>query len=136
MAISNSLTVYLAGPINGCTDEEAKGWRDRVVGAVDGVTFIDPMERDYRGAEDANVDEIVDKDKQCIDQCDILLANVWKPSVGTAMEIMWAYERGLEVVLINESDGPMSPWLRYHSNCCLRSIDEAIEMLRLRKASA
>ncbi len=34
MGFGNQLAVYLAGPINGCTDEEAKGWRDQMVAGI------------------------------------------------------------------------------------------------------
>lgn len=53
-------TIYLCGPINGCTDEECKDWREMVKANWAGHS-IDPMRRDYRGKEDECVDEIVER---------------------------------------------------------------------------
>lgn len=43
------MKVYLAGPINGCTDAEAKNWREEL--KTHFPNAIDPMKRDYRGVE-------------------------------------------------------------------------------------
>ncbi len=121
---------YLAGPINGCTDEEAKGWRDQMVAGIDGVTFFDPMERDYRGEELANVQQLVERDKQLIEQSDYVVANVWKPSTGTAMEILHAHYVGRPVILIAPDGEKISPWLVYHASYRVGSVEEAIALLK------
>lgn len=36
-------TVYLGGPINGCTDSEANGWRQGFMDSLAGCKFLDPM---------------------------------------------------------------------------------------------
>lgn len=130
MGFGNQLAIYLGGPINGCTDEQAKGWRSQMVAGLDGVTFFDPMERDYRGIELQNVQELVERDKQLIEQCDYVVANVWKPSTGTAMEIMYAHYIGRPVILIVEDGSQISPWLVYHSSYRVSSVDEAIALLK------
>jgi nucleoside 2-deoxyribosyltransferase len=115
--------VYLSGPINGCTDEEAKGWRERAKRLLPGIETLDPMRRDYRGREQGNVPVIVAEDKRDIDECDVLLVNAMRPSWGTAMEVMLGYERGKRVVAFREDTRP-SPWLEWH--CDLKcSLEEA-----------
>ena len=42
-----NIKVYLCGPINGCTDTEAKNWREAVKEHF--PASVDPMKRDYRG---------------------------------------------------------------------------------------
>jgi hypothetical protein len=116
---------YLGGPINGCTDEEAHGWRDAAKEILmrGGHTWRDPMERDYRGQEQdlGIVKEIVEGDKDDIDLCDVALMNCPKPSYGTAMEILYAWEHGNIVLVVLPDDGSTpSPWITYHSDHIFR----------------
>ena len=64
------MKIYLCGPINGCTDEEAGDWRDLLKSHY--PQAIDPMKRDYRGVEDVAYREIVDLDKRDVQECDAL----------------------------------------------------------------
>ena len=120
--------VYLCGPINNCTDEEAINWRQRVKQFFPGA--IDPMKRDYRGVEQQAYREIVDLDKRDIRNSDVILVNYFKPSVGTSMEVLYAWQRGIPVVVWCSSSASISPWLRYHSTAFVHSLDEAIAKLR------
>lgn len=119
--------IYLAGPINGCTDQEATSWRQQVKSIH--PHCLDPMDRDYRGKESENVATIVEGDKADIDKCDGMLVFFEKPSVGTSMEVLYAYERGTPVVIVNVSGKPLSPWLVYHSKAQLTNIPAAIKVL-------
>lgn len=114
---------YLCGPINGCSDEEATGWRTRAKALFPDA--LDPMRRDFRGQEAANVSEIVEGDKHDIDGCDALLVWHERPSVGTAMEVLYAWERGKRVVVIDRSGWPLSPWLVYHAHAVTTSLELA-----------
>lgn len=117
-------TVYLAGPIAGCNDEEASGWRQGFVEAHPAHEFLDPMRRDYRGKEDDNVNDIVELDIEDIDTADIFLAYCWQVSWGTAMEIFYAYTSGKRVILVVPEGVRVSPWLRYHSDEIYKSLDD------------
>lgn len=127
------LKVYLCGPINACTDSEAKDWRaiasDLLLKL--GLRVLDPMDRDYRGRElePGIAKEIVENDKLDLDACSALIVYYHKPSVGTSMEILYAKERGRIVALIDTSTAPLSPWLVYHSTKIFKSIQEACEWL-------
>jgi hypothetical protein len=112
------MRVYLGGPINGCTDEEANGWRQIVAPLLEaaGHTPVDPMVRDYRGKEDIAWREIVEMDKKDIDKCQVLLMYSPKPSVGTAMEILYGFQQRKNVIVVVPPDAPVSPWLRYHAS--------------------
>lgn len=115
--------VYLCGPINGCTDSECKDWREFVKSW--GIPTVDPMERDYRGKEDECFAEIVELDKRDIDMCDVVLVNYDKPSVGTSMEILYAWERGKRVIVVRNPQTKISPWLKYHAHSICASFADA-----------
>lgn len=121
-------TIYLCGAINGCTDSEAKDWREKVKRQLGySYQFLDPMRRDYRGREDDCVDEIVYGDYADIAQSDIILAAADRPSWGTAMEIHHAFGIGKRVISVCE--GRVSPWLRKHSTTVMPALDVAIYRL-------
>ena len=80
--------IYLCGAINGCSDEECKTWREQTRLLLSNQNCIDPMRNDYRGIENQNVCRIIDQDKADIDNSEIVLVMIDKPSFGVAMEIM------------------------------------------------
>jgi|SRR5436190_16748830 len=122
------MRIYLCGPINACSDAEAKDWRkectDYLVAA--GHEVLDPMSRDFRGKEAESTQEIVEGDKRDIDNCGVILVYYWKPSVGTSMEVLYAWETNTTVVLVDASNAPLSPWLLYHSAYICKSLPEAL----------
>ncbi len=84
--------VYLAGPIAGCSDAECNDWRDLVISLLDSsFKAINPMRRDDRGKEDENINNIVELDKVDIVQSDAIIVSYDKPSVGTSMEVFFAF---------------------------------------------
>jgi hypothetical protein len=120
------MLVYLAGAINGCTDEECKDWRTYVKNKLGDTRCLDPMVRDYRGREMECIDEIVEGDKKDIDNSTHILVSYEKPSVGTSMEILYAWERKIPVYVVSSKENRLSPWLVYHSNGVFHSYDEAM----------
>lgn len=122
------MRVYLAGPINGCTDDEAVNWREVVKQRLGAENCIDPMVRDYRGKEDDSVQEIVESDKEDIYNATVVLANCWQVSWGTAMEIFFAWTMKKKVITVLPPGARVSPWLRYHSDV-VHSLDAALALL-------
>ncbi|MFF4478700.1 nucleoside 2-deoxyribosyltransferase [Streptomyces sp. NPDC001520] len=120
--------MYLAGPIQGRTDSEAKDWRNVARVLLRG-NVLDPMVRDYRGCEGENVRAIVEGDKADIRTCGAVLAYCPHPSVGTSMEIHYAWTLRIPVVSVVPA-GPVSPWLRYHSIGVFRDLAAAIADLQ------
>ncbi len=121
------MKVYLCGPINGCTDEECRDWRE--MAKLHLPDTLDPMRRDYRGKEQDSVREIVELDKIDVTNSDVILVNFDKPSVGTSMELLYAWERGKMVVVVHKAGVVLSPWLVYHSHYRFTSFDEALTFI-------
>jgi nucleoside 2-deoxyribosyltransferase len=120
------MRAYLCGPINGCTDDEAMTWRDWFKQQNSFFEFVDPMKRDYRGKEAEDYREIVELDKRDVREVDVLIVMYTQPSVGTSMEIFYAWTIGKPVIVINESNKPLSPWMRYHATAIVRSKELAL----------
>ena len=129
------MKIYLAGPINACNDKEASDWREYLktkfnpvhlhsyAKLLDQYIFIDPMTRDFRGVEGNHTHGIVEGDLRDIEQSDILVANTWQPSFGTAMEIFHAKRLGKHVIIMHP-EGPISPWLSYFSNQIVHTLEK------------
>jgi nucleoside 2-deoxyribosyltransferase len=120
--------VYLCGPINGCTDAECNDWRAEVKRHFPAA--VDPMKRDYRGKEAESYREIVDLDKRDVRNVDVLLVNYVKPSVGTAMEVFYAWTLGKPIIVLCAADASISPWLRYHSTSFVHSVADAVSKIQ------
>lgn len=123
---------YLRGPINGCSDSECNDWRATIKAAFPGA--IDPMRRDYRGSEGDDFREIVELDRRDVARCDCFVANCPKPSVGTSMEILLAWQIGKPVVAIVPDVRDVSPWLRYHCTKLVTSTADAVAWVNTRLA--
>ena len=122
------MKIYLAGPIFDCDDSECVAWRTRAKELLVGCELADPMARDYRGKTTENATAIVEEDKAAIDSCDILLVNFHKPSAGTSMEILYAWERKIPVYVIYP-DGVVSPWVLYHATEVFPTLEKAVETI-------
>lgn len=128
------MKVYLCGPINGRTDADCNDWRAFAKAALGPENCLDPMDRDYRGRElePGIAKTIVEQDKNDIQACTDLLVYFDKPSVGTAMEVFYAWQHQRPVTIVNVSGKPPSPWLHYHSCLIVPSLPDAIAAIHRR----
>ena len=128
------LKVYLAGPINGCTDEECKEWREEARQILEPThAVIDPMDFDCRGLEREMVGEIIKHDLDRLDEADIVLVNANRPSWGTAMELVYARQGGKPVIAyVGFGSSDVSPWLQGHSaKVCHTLVEACFEIVNL-----
>lgn len=123
------IAVYLCGGINKLPDSDAIDWREAAKSMLVGFAHLDPMRRDYRGKESDSVTEIVVGDLADITESSIVLANVSRPSWGTAMEVYHAFVRGKTVVAFGAGDRP-SPWLVFHTHRLVTTLEEAVAAVR------
>lgn len=124
------MKVYLCGGINGLSDSDAKDWREQAKVMLAPLETLDPMRRDYRGVEAANVHEIVHGDLKDISECDVVLAMCARPSWGTAMEIFYAHTINKPVFSVVPNISAVSPWLAFHSVICV-SLEYAVAQITL-----
>ena len=149
---SASISVYLAGPV-GYSSDNGTGWREEIENDYgDQFTFRNPLAKYnipadnlslVEGVSDPNnkktvgVDEIVKGDKQLLEGSDAVLVG-YEPvrSIGTPMEVMWAYERGHPIALWPIEGtwmSELSPWYRYHIDhfgslaSCLQFISQEVD---------
>ena len=90
--------------------------------------LIDPLVLIPEDAGDRqNYTEIVCVDKEAIRKCNGLLAYITRPSFGTSMELLFAYDVvKIPIIIVNpDGDWKDDPWLRYHSDFIVDKIDEA-----------
>lgn len=127
--------VYLCGPILGRTDEDCVHWRERAAQLLDPIPVRDPVKlRDYRGKEhqDEAPEVIVLGDLKDINESACLLVMFDKPSVGTAMEIRYAFaERKIPVYVIDTSNSQRSPWLVFHTTRFFPTLEKACNFINI-----
>ncbi len=141
--------VYLAGPIAGCTGEEATDWRMTAGYALQrrGIETLSPMrEKNFRGQKiehDFHVYEqrgafftsrgIMTRDRNDVIRCDALLVNLLgatKPSLGTVMELAWADILRKPVVVAIEREGNVHdnhPMIHEAIGFRVETLEEAID---------
>jgi nucleoside 2-deoxyribosyltransferase len=118
--------VYLAGPISGQSFASATEWRATAIQNLRkyGIKAYSPMRSKefLRGSGElptfasmpdagplATSKGIMSRDHNDCIRADALLINflgVDRVSLGTAMELAWAYDRHIPVVVVAESDNP------------------------------
>jgi nucleoside 2-deoxyribosyltransferase len=64
-----------------------------------------------------------------IRSCDAVVVMYTQPSVGTSMEVLFAWSLGIPVIVIDESNKPLSPWLVYHSTAIVKTKQECCSKL-------
>jgi len=121
--------IYLAGAIHHSADPVS--WRIELQQSSCEFNFANPMARGVHPDKDPR-EEIVDGDLELIDDSDGLLVG-WHseiPSVGTPMEIRYASEQGIPVVVWRRDDSEQtSPWLQYHADRLCEQRDAALWQL-------
>jgi len=104
---------YLSGPMEGCTEEEANGWRRYAASRLAPhmtvrIPELAPNYDDYVQMVQRDIDDIA--------ASRYVLVNPWKTSTGTSMEAMLAHTTQKWVVVVERPDGYVNPWLRVHSS--------------------
>jgi hypothetical protein len=136
--------VYLSGPVAAYADGGA-AWRDRVQREYRSrLTFNDPLSKYNVPVEDLTVilgssddparvsaTELVESDKEMLRDSDAVLVGYTDvQSIGTPMEVMWASERDVPVVIWIRDTTPvhdLSPWYQYHATAVTDDLRRAVE---------
>jgi nucleoside 2-deoxyribosyltransferase len=141
--------VYLAGPISGLTYDECTRWRDeaRVALLPHGIECYSPMrnkaflrevgtiEQSYPGYALSGDRAIMTRDHHDTTTADAVLVNLLgtaRVTIGTVMEIAWAWDRKIPVVAVIEPAGNLHdhPMVREAIGFRTRSVADAVEVVR------
>ena len=154
-------TVYVAGPIAGCTWEETVEWRDHIVAKLPECHIITPMRgKDFLHAMSempltskhvgdlamSNVEEVISsqhaivvRDHWDVSRCDVLFVNLLpsnttgKPSIGTCFELAWAWKYQKPAIVVMDDDGNPNdhPFIREAAYAVVPTQSRAIALTRL-----
>jgi len=117
------LNVYLAGPMTNCSERQKTVWRKRVKEALKTeFKCLDPTDPSAKkGALAVSAD---------IEEADVVIANMWRESIGTTIGIVQAKRMGIPVILIDQHclDSPILKSLA--GDCIVHSEEAAINKLR------
>ena len=140
-------TVYLAGPISGCTFEGCTSWRDYAITKLSAhkIKGLSPM----RGKEYLASEKIIDgaysdfvlscsrgvmtRDRFDTSRCDVLLVNLLgatKVSIGTVMEVAWANLLQKPVIAIIEPTSNVHdhPMIQEAIGFRVQTVDQALDV--------
>lgn len=140
-------TIYLAGPITGCSFEGCTDWRKAVAQKLRpfGILGVDPMRaKDYLKAEKEITGSYEDKVMSCqrgimtrdrydATHCDAILVNFLgapKISIGTVIEIGWTDLIRTPIICAIEPEGNPHdhPMIREAIGFRVPTLDEAVEV--------
>ena len=140
--------VYLAGPITGTSYGECTDWRQFVQDRLSnkGIIGLSPMRhKDYLLQETAMGDTyeeqvmssqrgIFGRDFWDATRCDALFVNLLgadRVSIGTVMEISWAWSARNPVVLVMENEGNPHEHAMLREACYFRvpTVEEGIDVI-------
>lgn len=160
MSTHNVPVFYLAGPIAGCTYEEAIDWREDFINTYHEVCEVrspmrgkgflsryDTMPDDSEALEKlgeslsplaravASKHAIMVRDYWDVISSDcviINLLNTKKRTIGTLFELAWCYEHRIPAIVIMEEDSDFQhPFVQEAAWVIVSSIDEAKDALEL-----
>ena len=145
----NKKFIYLAGPIAGCTQEEANEWRDYVCSmlphAIVGISPLrcEPLKEGMTYTEEgaspkmwSDPRAIATKNWLDTESCDLVLAylpkelNEKRPSYGTVIEIGWAIGLRKPLIVVSDDKQLMDhPLIKHNASWRLDSLDDAVEVI-------
>lgn len=121
-------TIYLAGPIAGCNEEQLLLWRrDLIRGFSEEFDFIDPTDN-LIGSDRSDYD-VVHADAEAIRSADAVLANMWRESIGTAIGVVHAHTVG-KIVVVCDPNFLQSRTLAFYADSVERSLPQALAAIR------
>jgi len=125
MAITHTPKIYLAGPISGCNERQQKEWRQQIKALAAGAfDFICPVEN-LENSSCKTPFQVVKLDQESIADADLVIANMWKESIGTAIGISTAASKGKPVIIIDRNCIDSST-LAYYAYAIRRNESEAL----------
>lgn len=131
------LKAFISGPIQGM--EAKQSYREEIsrICVRCGYEPVDPWQREkviYREEEPslrekAVLADLIRRDLEDIEKCDVVIAYLPKLSAGTCMELFYAKMKGKKTICICKLKNP-SPWIIVHCDVILKKIKELENALK------
>ena len=129
--------IYLSGGMSGLSLEEQTKWRNKFRDAVrfgdyeinKSVSFFSPPDYyNFDEKQHKSEREIFEFDLNALRKSDLVVVNFNAPqSLGTAMELMLAYELRIPVIGLNKDGVELHPWLTECSTRICNDFRELVE---------
>ena len=139
--------VYLAGPMEDCTEDHMTGWRQLTANALklSDINSLDPTRRvsfhDQLGENLQDLTKtmntckrIFKQDLQDIAESKVVLADVRRSSgrgTGTSMELMFAHTKNKIIILWADEGDYIHPFYEAMATEKHYSLEEAVDSVRL-----
>jgi nucleoside 2-deoxyribosyltransferase len=139
--------VYLAGPMEDCTEDHMTGWRQLTANALklSDINTLDPTRRvsfhDQLGENLQDLTKtmntckrIFKQDLQDIAESKVVLADVRRSSgrgTGTSMELMFAHTKNKIIILWADEGDYIHPFYEAMATEKHYSLEEAVDSVRL-----
>lgn len=124
------MKIYLAGPIEGCSFDEIKVWRDYVKHHLFDYDCIEPRDNLIDSKE------IFNSNKEDVQNADITFAflpkniNYKRASYGTIFEISYAYSIGKKVIIVSDDEYVHNHPVMKEIGTHFLTLDTAIDCLK------
>lgn len=115
------MKIYLAGPM-----PTQNNWRNKIKKKMSDMIFFDPDDFENQASDST----VVNYDKAVIKKSDFMIANITRLSAGTSMEILFAFDNNIPVMIICEDFDLLNPWHRHHASFICENIDQGIKKIK------
>lgn len=129
--------VYLSGPMGGCKFKEMSEWRQYTTTKLDSPTLkcISPTRSFAEDFIPKESDKWINRRdyNDCVRSQAVLVnfLGMKHLSIGTIMEIAWAYQKQIPIVCVCEADGPQHhPMLKDSITHEVSTLDEGIAAIK------
>lgn len=143
------MRIYLAGPISGLTYKDCTDWRKDVARQLEcygieclsplrGKSFLKDKGKIHSGSYDdglISAKGITRRDMFDTLRSDAIFINLLgaeKASIGTCMEIAWAYQNQIPTVVVMEKDNIHNKHVMIQESCTyiVETVDEGLEVMK------
>ena len=129
--------VYLAGPIEGCSNHEINQWRQKCyLGFNENLIGVNPYRAETHSDDPEARKRIMMKNYMDTKSCDLILAymprelNQRRPSYGTTIEIGWAIGLKKPIILVTDDEYLTEhPLIRANVNWVFEDFQNAIDVI-------
>lgn len=111
----------------GCSEDEMRGWREELKAKWSEFSFLDPCVRAYNPVQ---WKQLVKDDIQDIIDADVVLTYMWKPGIGSSMELVEARYRNTPTLVIVPDFKHVSPWIREYADFLVEDFDQAYKIIQ------